>query len=260
MDKTALITGASRGIGKNLSYLFAKDRINLVLVARDQASLQTIAADLKQQFSIQVTVISLDLTLPTAVKDLVSQLNTQKIQIDYLINNAGFGWSGRFQEMPDEKIMQMIQLNITTLASLTWALLPNMLLQKHGKILNLASMAAFFPGPNMAIYYATKAFVLSFSQALAEEVKSQGITVTALCPGPTATDFMEVAHLKNALLGKGIMGLMPPQKVAQIAYRAFWQGKSVRITGWLNNLLVKSSYFLPTRFVLKVIARIHAHS
>ena len=179
---TALVTGASSGIGLELATLLAKDRHDLVLVARGRERLDGVARGLTEEFGVAATVLPADLTDPSAPIDIALALAERKLAIDILVNNAGFGVYGFFAQTPLEKELAMIQVNITALTHLTKLLLPGMLERRRGRILNVASTAAFQPGPLMAVYYATKAYVLSFSEALANETAGTGVTVTALCP------------------------------------------------------------------------------
>lgn len=181
MPKTALITGATSGLGYEFVKLFAKDGYNLVIIARNKQKMEQI----KQSFqSIDVTVIAKDLSAPNAVKEVFKEVEKQGISIDVLVNNAGFGLLGNFDELDIQKQLDMIQLNVAALTELTYYVLPKMKQKNEGKILNIASTAAFQPGPLMAVYYATKAYVLSFSEALVEELSESAVTVTTLCPGP----------------------------------------------------------------------------
>ena len=198
MKHAALITGASNGIGLELARIHAKRGGNLVLVARSQDKLKQLADELRAQYDgIQITVIAQDLTMPQAAQSVFAQTEQLGIQVDILINNAGFGGHGRFFERELAKEQQMIQLNITTLTELTHLYLQGMVARRSGKILNVSSTASFMPGPLQAVYYATKAYVTSFSQAVAEEVREFGISVTALCPGAVATDFVAAGDLQG---------------------------------------------------------------
>ena len=198
MKQTALITGASNGIGLELARIHAKRGGNLVLVARSQDKLNQLADELRaQHHDIQITVIAQDLAMPHAAQSVFAQTEQLGIQVDILINNAGIGGHGRFFERELAKEQQMIQLNITTLTELTHLYLQGMVARRSGKILNVSSTASFMPGPLQAVYYATKAYVTSFSQAVAEEVREFGISVTALCPGAVATDFVAAGDLQG---------------------------------------------------------------
>src|ERR1700687_5397122 len=222
---TVLITGASGGIGYELAKLFARDHHDLVLVARSADKLGQVAAEL-QVHGVTVKTIVLDLALPVAPKFLYDQLQRENVAIDILINNAGFGAFGEFAQMPEEEILGQIQLNITALTLLTRLFLPSMVQRRAGKIMNVASPADFQPGPLMAVYYATKAYVLSFSEAIADELRNSGVTVTALCPGPTETGFAAVAKMGGSRLFK----MTRPARsdaVARAGYEAMKRGKRI---------------------------------
>ena len=198
MNKTVLITGASGGIGKELALLFAKDGYDLFLVSRDEGKLQRVKENLEKEFGVRVGLFPLDLAKADSAKVLADELKQRGVNIDILVNNAGFGLYGEFLSTDLEQEVKMIQLNVTTLMELTKWLLPNMREKKSGRIINIASVAGFLPGPYMAVYYATKAFVLSVSESLAEELKGTGITVTAICPGATETDFQKAAKIEGS--------------------------------------------------------------
>src|SRR5579884_3955262 len=189
--KLALVTGASGGIGLEFAKQLGQAGYNLALVARSQAKLETLAAELREQFGISVQVVALDLAQPNAAHGLFAQVP----QCDVLVNNAGFANNGRFVQLDEQHVLEEIQLDVTTLTQLTRLYLPGMIARRNGKILNVASTAGFLPGPNMAVYYAGKAYVISFSEALAEEVRGTGVTVSVLCPGATATGFQERANV-----------------------------------------------------------------
>ncbi|MDZ5472963.1 SDR family oxidoreductase [Bacillus sp. 31A1R] len=245
MKKTAVVTGASSGLGLEFVKLFANDGYNLVVIARNEEKLQ----ELKRTYpNITVTVISKDLSKPNGIKEVVDVIRTQKITVDVLVNNAGFGLLGAFEDLSIEEQLNMIQLNISSLTELTYHLLPD-LKKTSGKILNIASTAAFQPGPNMAVYYATKAFVLSFSEALAEELREVAITVTTLCPGATKTNFSSVAKVENT---KMFSNAMSSEVVAKIGYVSLMQGKRVVIPGGLNKVGALVAKFLPRRTAAKV--------
>lgn len=250
-NQTALITGASGGIGYELAKLFARDRYNLVLIARSKDKLDRIADDFQTKFGIQVTIIPKDLSLPTAPEDIFTQLQQEAIKVDVLINNAGFGLYGLFNETNLSTELQMLQVNITCLTYLTKLLLQGMLARGSGKILNVASTAAFQPGPLMAVYYASKSYVLSFSEALANELENTGVTVTALCPGPTASDFQKKASMEDSKLVTG--DIMDAQTVAKIGYQGLMSGQMLVIPGFKNRLLATSVRLFPRKFVTKLV-------
>jgi len=258
--KTALITGASGGIGYELARIFARHQYNLVLVARNEAKLEQLAQEIQQEFGIEVLVLAQDLSLPRAANLIFDQLQSKNIHIDFLINNAGFGNFGFFMETEWPKEEQMINLNITALTHFTKLFGQEMVKHKFGRILNVASTAAFQPGPLMAVYYASKAYVLSFSEAIANELAGTGVTVTALCPGPTETGFLEAAALEDSKLFKG-KKLATAREVAEYGYHALMAGKTVAIEGATNQLMARSVKFVPrkwvTALVRKMSERIH---
>src|SRR3989440_6797280 len=237
-EKNALITGASSGIGYELTRLFAHDGYNLVLVARNQKQLVQMADELKEKYSVSVKVISKDLSAASAPEEIFTELQQESRGIDALVNNAGFATYGLFSETDLEAELQMMQVNMVTLTHLTKLFLPGMLNKRMGKILNLASTAGFQPGPLMAVYYATKAYVLSFSEALANELSGTGVTVTALAPGATETGFSAHAGSEQYRLFRG--ATMDARTVAQAGYAAMLQGKSLVIPGLRNKLLAFS--------------------
>lgn len=250
MKKVALITGASSGIGKELARLHASKGGDLILVARRQQALDELKQELEDQHGVSVHCISIDLTETSAPKNVFDVIQDLGVEIDYLINNAGFGGHGYFHERDWEKDQAMIQLNITALTELTRLFLPAMVARKTGRILNVASTAAFIPGPLQAVYYATKAYVLSFSQAIDEELRSinANVTVTALCPGAVATEFVAASNLEGNDLWKNAKS---PESVALVGYKAMMKGKLVAINQWsLKFMLNWIIPFLPRRMVL----------
>jgi short-subunit dehydrogenase len=249
--QTVLITGASGGIGYELAKLCAHDHQNLVLVARSTDKLNQLAAELQAQFGIAAKAIALDLSAAPAPKFLFDQLQRENIPIDILINNAGFGAFGEFAAMPEEEVLGQIQLNVTALTHLTKLFLAPMLARGAGRIMNVASTAAFQPGPLMAVYYATKAYVLSFSEALANELRPSGVTVTCFCPGPTNTDFAKRAGSESSRLFKQIGG-MNVATVARDGYRGLMAGKTLAISGARNWLVAESVRFAPRKVVTAV--------
>jgi len=259
MKKTALITGASSGIGMELAYIHARNGDNLVLLARNKKKLDEIKAEIELKFRVSVYTIGKDLAFRNAAVDVFNELEKANISVDYLINNAGFGHLGAFADNPFEKEEQMIQLNITALTQFTKLFLPGMLSRGNCKIMNVASVASFLPGPYMAVYYATKAFVLSFSEALQEEVRKKGVTVTALCPGPTASGFQEASAVKGIRLMKSFK--MPSSKVvAEYAYKAMMQGKTVAVHGFLNRFVVASLRITPRSLAVKMVSWMHGRN
>lgn len=249
--RTALVTGASGGIGLELAHLCARDGANLVLVARRATELTRIAADLTDRHKIRVDSFIKDLSEPDAALELVDQLNKEGTAIDILINNAGFGDYGPFADSDLERQRAMIHLNITSLVELTHLLLPRMIQERWGRVLNVASLAAFQPGPLMSVYYATKAFVLHFSEAIANELEGTGVSVTALCPGPVHTGFAKAANATDSALFKKL-GAVDVKKVARTGYEAMLRGKSIAIPGFKNRVLAGTVGFMPRGAVVKI--------
>jgi hypothetical protein len=245
---TVLITGSSGGIGYELARLFARDHHNVVLVARSADKLAQVASEL-QIHGGTVKTIALDLAAPPAPKFLFDQL--AGTPIDILVNNAGFGAFGEFAQMREEEILGQIQLNITALTQLTRLFLPAMVQRRSGRIMNVASTAAFQPGPLMAVYYATKAYVLSFSEALANELRDSGVIVTCFCPGATHTGFARRAGNDKSRLFKQL-GAMDADKVALDGYRALMEGRTLAISGMHNWLVAQSTRFAPRKMVTAI--------
>jgi uncharacterized protein len=252
---TALITGASNGIGLELAKIHASKGGDLVLVARNKSKLDELKHELETKFNIKVYTIGKDLSASNAAKEVYDETSKQQIKIDYLINNAGFGDFGFFAETDWNKELQMINLNITTLTQFTKLYLQDMLKRKSGKIMNVASTAAFQSGPTMAVYYATKAYVLSFSEAVDNEVRDQGISITALCPGATESGFQAAASMEESNLVKG-RKLPGSKEVAEYGYAAMLKGKTVAIHGFMNWIMANSVRFIPRSIVVKVTRKI----
>jgi uncharacterized protein len=246
-SRTVLITGASGGIGYELAKLFARNHHNLVLVARSSDKLAQVAKELEAH-GVTIKTIALDLAEPPAPKFLFDQLQREGIAVDILINNAGFGALGKFATMPDEQILGQISLNITALTQLTKLFLPPMLARHSGRIMNVASTAGFQPGPLMAVYYATKAYVISFSEAIANELRDSGVTVTCFCPGATHTGFAKRAGNDKSRLFKQL-GAMSSEKVALDGYRAVMEGRTLVISGAHNWMVAQSTRFAPRKVV-----------
>jgi len=247
--QTALITGASSGIGLDFAHLFAADGHDVVLVARSEGKLRDLARELESKHHINARVVLADLIQPAAPQQIADAV--ADLQIDMLVNNAGFGVTGKFAETDLKSELEMIQVNIAALTHLTKLFLRPMVQRGHGRILNVASTAAFQPGPLMAVYYATKAYVLSFSEAIAEELGGTGVTVTALCPGPTQTGFAAAADMTTSRLFT-LMSPMSSMDVAKAGYRAMNRGKRVVVTGVANKLLAQSVRISPRALVTKV--------
>ncbi len=244
---SALITGASTGIGLELARVFAREGYDLVLVARNQKRLDEIAADLRPA---SVKVIARDLSLADAPEEIQRLVP----QVEVLVNNAGFGSFGKFASSSLPEQINMMQLNMTAPVILTRLYLAGMLAARKGNIMNVASTAAFQPGPLMSVYFATKAFLLSFSEALANELEGTGVTITALCPGPTATEFQERGKLQNSRLVKD-KKIMDARTVAEAGYRGMMAGKTIVIPGVLNKLMTQSIRVSPRSVVTKVVRR-----
>jgi short-subunit dehydrogenase len=253
MQQTALITGASSGIGYELAKLMANKGYHLVLIARNTKPLEEIANSMKGK--INVLVIGKDLSEEKAPQEIFDELQKKNITVDILVNNAGFGDFGKFAETDWKKEKMMIDLNVRSLSEMTKLFLPAMVKRKSGRIMNLASTASFQPGPLMAVYYATKAYVLFFTEAIAEELKGSGVTVTALCPGPTRSGFQAAASLENSKLVKD-RKLPTAKEVAEYGYKAMLRGKVVAIHGFMNRMMAMSPRFSPRALVRKTVMKL----
>lgn len=251
---TALITGASGGIGYELAKLFARDNYNLVLVARSTDKLAQLAAELEKAYKIRATVVTADLAQSRGPDQVFAATQQAGIEIDVLVNNAGFGQFGLYVDTDLNEELQQLQLNITSLTHLTKLYLKPMVQRGRGRILNVASTAAFQPGPLMAVYYATKAYVLSFSSALSNELQGTGVTATCLCPGPTTTEFHKRAAMDASTIMKA--PFMDAKSVAEIGYRAMLKGKSVVIAGAMNWLVAQSTRFAPRTWATAIARKI----
>lgn len=250
-QRTALVTGASGGIGEANARRFAEDGVSLVLVARSTGKLEALAAEWRAKHGITVTVLPSDLSQVGAADALADAVLAQGLAIDYLVNNAGYGGYGLFAETDQAFEVAMMRLNMESLTVLTKRLLPS-IVQRRGRVMNVASTAAFQPGPYMAVYYATKAYVLSFSEALAEEMAGTGVTVTALCPGPTASGFQDKAAMHASALVNN-KRLPSADSVGQAAYRAMMRGQRVYIPGAMNWVMAQSVRFTPRRMVTALV-------
>jgi short-subunit dehydrogenase len=250
---TALVTGGSGGIGLELAKQFAAHGHDLVLTARHRDALEAVAGTIEGKHGVKVTVIATDLTDPDAPQKIFEAVEGEKIEVHFLVNNAGFGLGGAFADTDMQRELEMVQVNIVALMQLTKMYLPAMLKRKSGRILNVASTAAFLPGPLMSVYYASKAFVLSFSQALDEELRDSGVSVTCLCPGSTATKFAETAGLQNSKLFAAIGGTTAEQ-VAEYGFDALMRGERVAVVGLKNKFMVQAERFAP-RKLLATISR-----
>jgi uncharacterized protein len=250
--KTAVITGSSGGIGLELARLFAADGFDLILTARRTERLRTLADELTLACNVSVHILPLDLSQPGAPAALWREIRAIAPEIDVLVNNAGFGDACDFSEEPPERVEGMIQLNIAALTALTRAALPGMVARGRGSILNVASLAGMTPGgPGMAVYFATKSYVLSFTRAIRRELRGTGVSVTALCPGATRTGFEQAAHAEDTRLFK-LAAPMDPAAVARAGYEGMRRGAAVVVPGWLNKAIAVSMRFTPAALVLAI--------
>lgn len=256
-NRYALVTGASSGIGEALAVELAKDNYNLVLIADHEDKLRRSAENLREAFpNLEVEAAAHDLTYSESAGNIFRELHSRGIEIDTLVNDAGVGQSGPFAETPIGRDIEMIRLNIEALIRLTKVFLPPMLSRNSGRILNVGSIAGFQPGPLLAVYHATKAFVNSFSEALAEELKDTGITVTALCPGPTDTAFFERADMEDStIVRKG--HLMDPSEVAAGGYQALKDGERTYIPGVSNKALTFARRVIPKSLQAKINKKLY---
>jgi uncharacterized protein len=245
----ALITGASSGIGLDLAKLMAPG-FDLIITARNQTDLEKIGQELEAAYANHVHVIPADLAKPDAPRQIFSEIERRGLHVDVLVNNAGFGAYGAFAESDLQNELDMIQVNISALTSLAKMALPGMLARKGGRIMNVASTAGFQPGPLMAVYYATKAYVIMFSEAIANEVKGSGVTVTCFCPGATATNFAGRARMEESRLFK--MGAMRSEVVARAGYKGMMAGKGMVVPGVINKTLAISVRFSPRKLVTAI--------
>ena len=252
-----LITGASSGIGMELARVFAKNNHNLILVARSAEKLEELKKEIENDSEVVAEVIPTDLARPEAAEKLYEQIKHKNLHVDILVNNAGFGDHGLFAESDPKRNDDMIVLNVLTLTKLTRLFLTEMIRLKHGRVLNVASTAAFQPGPLMSVYYATKAYVLSFSEALHEELHGTGVTVTALCPGPTQSGFQAAANMADVPL-LDAMTIPTSLDVAEYAYEAMMNKKVVAVHGILNGLIAKSTAIVPRSLLRKIVKRLQS--
>lgn len=251
MNNWALITGASSGIGLELARLFAADRFNLILVARNQQRLDQLSAELIAAHGVQCRVLAADLSQPGAAHQIFDSV--KELPVSVLVNNAGLGYYGDFADQPLARHSEVMQVNMTALVELTHLFLQPMRSRRSGKILNVASTAAFQPGPCINVYYASKAFVHSFSYALAQELEDSGIVVTALCPGTTHTEFFSRGNFGS----KRAPFTMDAKTVAMAGYRGLMKGKRVVIPGWQNRISSMLAKRLPLTITSAIVRRIH---
>lgn len=248
---TALVTGASGGIGEELARLFAADGHDLVLVARSQDKLARLAAELEGKHGVATHVLAADLARAEAPREIFEELHAGGVTVDALVNNAGFGTYGLFAETNLKSELDLLQVNVVALTHLTKLFLPGMLARRRGYVMNVASTAAFQPGPLMAVYYASKAYVLHFSEALTNECGGTGVHISALCPGPTETGFVAAAGMGDSKLFDRTV--MDARTVAVEGYRGLLEGKAIVIPGFSNNLLARSIGLFPRSLVTRVV-------
>src|SRR5438270_11281440 len=249
--KTALVTGGSGGIGLELAKVIARHEFDLALVARTRDALEAAAGQIEGKYDVKVHVFAADLRRREAPEEIFFFLRNENIPIEILVNNAGFGLGGEFSETEVTRELEMIQVNVAALTHMTKLFLPAMIKARSGRVMNVASTAAFQPGPLMAVYYATKAYVLSFSEALAEELRHSGVTVTALCPGPTRTDFAAQAHTTNSRLFAAF-GTADASDVAEYGVAAMMHGRRVAIPGIKNKIIAQANRFAPRAVTARV--------
>ncbi len=254
--ETVLVTGASSGIGLELAKCFAADGCQLVLVARNTQALQSLSDELRRDYRVETLVLTADLALPETPARIFKELQNAGINVDVLVNNAGFGAHGQFAELPLQRQLEMMQVNVTALMHLTGLFLPGMIERRRGGVLNIASGAAFQPGPGMAVYYATKAYVLSFGEAIAEELTGSGVTVTTLCPGPVKTNFGNVANFRGG--SSMTKHAMSAEAVARAGHRAFRCNRVVAIPGLRSPILAFVVRFFPRVVVRKMVKQMNA--
>lgn len=255
MAETALVTGASGGIGEELARLLAAGGANLVLVARSHDKLAALARDLSAAHRVQARALACDLSAPDATDRIVAELRALGIAVDILVNNAGFATYGLFVETPADEEARLLQVNIVALTNLTKRLLPGMVERRHGRVLNVASTAGFQPGPLMAVYYASKAYVLSLSEALANETEGTGVSVTCLCPGPTKTGFQDRARMRESKLFT-TLAVMNAADVARAGYDGMMAGRAIVIPGLSNKLAVQVLRVSPRAMATRVVRRL----
>ncbi|MGH2414677.1 MAG: SDR family NAD(P)-dependent oxidoreductase [Microcystaceae cyanobacterium] len=254
--QTVLITGAASGIGYELAHIFARDTYHLVLVDKNGQKLSEVAEKIQQKFGIFVKNIVKDLSIPTAPEEIFTELQQASIKVDVLVNNAGFGSHGLFHETNLTAELEMLQVNLVCLTHLTKLFLKDMVNRGNGKILNVASTAAFQPGPLMAVYSATKAYILLFSEALANELKDTGVTVTVLCPGPTESAFHKTTGMAGSQQLKD-KKMMTAETVAKIGYSGLMAKTTVVIPGVKNRILAELVRLTPRKLVTKVVRSMH---
>jgi short-subunit dehydrogenase len=261
MARTALVTGASAGLGAEYAKLFAADGHDVILVARRRDRLEALAEEIRKAHHVQAHVVVADLAASDGVAHVVEGVRRLGVEIEFLVNNAGFGASGAFAHLDPARNLGMVQVNVAAPVALTGAFLPGMIARKHGRILNVGSTAGFQPGPFMAVYYASKAFVNSFTEALAHELRGTGVTATVTCPGPTATEFARVAGDERAPLfrkrWRALQGVAPALDVAREGYLAMMAGRPMAVHGFKNKVIMQSLRVSPRAVVRAVTARLN---
>ncbi|MBP9854619.1 MAG: SDR family oxidoreductase [Candidatus Omnitrophica bacterium] len=255
--KTAVITGASSGIGYEFAKILAREKYQLVLIARNLDRLNDIKQEFEKIYGINVILMPADLSLENVVEGIVKELRYRQLLVEVLINSAGFGYGGEYVRQSWDNEKDMIQVNVKNLSHLTKLILPLMLERKYGRICNLSSTAAFYPGPFMAVYYASKAYILSYSQALANELKKTGVTVTCLCPGPTITNFQTKAGVENNRLFRA-SNMAVAKDVAEFGFKAMMKGKVLAIPGVKNNFFLFISRFMSRQSISNFVRNINS--
>ena len=255
MKNVALITGASSGIGRELAWIHAEHGNDVIVVARREAELQKLAQEITAKHGTAVRIIAKDLAAPGAAQEIHDEVTAAGLQVDYLINNAGFGLLGKFVERDLASALSMVHVNITALTSLTHLFVPAMVARRRGRVLNVASVAGLMPGgPLQSVYFATKAFVVSFSSGLAEELRDTGVQVTTLCPGPTATEFAQAAEMKESAV---FANAFSARSVAEDGYEAMEKGELIRISGvpFGQKIMIPIMPLLPRAGILAAIRK-----
>ena len=250
----ALITGASGGIGAALAKEIAEDGFDLVLVSRNQKLLEKVGSDLQHSFGISWLAIAMDLTAPSQVELLIRELETKSIAAELIVNNAGFGLAGSAVESDPDQQLESINLNVSVLSEITLKFLPRLISEKRGGIINVGSVAGFFPGPYFSVYYATKAYVQSFTNALAKEIEASDVKICVICPGATTTGFQKRAGLDRTGVAKS-GGAMTAEDVARIGYAGYKKGQRVVVTGKRNRFLVLMSHLVPTSWFMSAVSK-----
>lgn len=258
MQTTALITGASSGLGFDFAHEFARDGHDVVLLARSKDKLETLAKKLRETYKIQAFVLVKDLSKQEELDSIFPELASQGIAIEFLVNNAGFGFNGAFSDLSWADQDALLDVNVKALTQLTHQFLPAMIKRKSGKILLISSTAAFQPGPFMALYYASKAYVLSFGEAISKELQGTGVSVTILCPGLTQTEFFTRANMNGMRLLKAGQ-MQASQEVTAFGYRKMMKGKRTVIPGFMNKFGVYAGRFVPKGILLRIVSLLHKH-